>query len=95
MEMVWDSFEQTRGLSKRPTEYVAEQVRVTPFFFEPVDTYLERHPELVDVYCYSSDYPHSEGGPHAMQGFYDRLAPFGDDVLGKFFRTNAELIVPA
>ena len=95
MDMVWDYFGQTRKLSRRPTEYIADQVRVTPFFFEPVDVYLERYPQLVDVYCYSSDYPHSEGGANAMQKFHQRLESFGDEVASKFFRTNAELIVPA
>ena len=57
--------------------------------------FIERYPQLVDVYCYSSDYPHSEGGVDAMQGFYRRLEPLGDEVLRKFFRSNAELILPA
>jgi predicted TIM-barrel fold metal-dependent hydrolase len=95
MEMIWEYFDQTRALSRRPTDYIVDQVRVTPFFFEPVDVYLERHPRLVDAYCYSSDYPHSEGGADAMQRFYKALQPFGDEVVTKFFRSNAELIVPA
>jgi predicted TIM-barrel fold metal-dependent hydrolase len=42
VEMVWDHFPQNRKLSKRPTQYVEEQVRVSPFFFEPIDVYALR-----------------------------------------------------
>jgi hypothetical protein len=96
MEMVIDHFPLSRSLlSKRPTEYVATQVRVTPMFVEPVDLYYERYPELADVYCYSSDYPHQEGGKRSMDTFLARLERFGGDVIDKFFRTNAELIMPS
>lgn len=95
MEQVWDYFAQTRQMPKRPTEYVTEHVRVTPFFFEPIDSHLERYPHLVDVYCFSSDYPHSEGGVDAVEQFHARLKGFGDDAIDKFFRRNAQLIMPA
>jgi predicted TIM-barrel fold metal-dependent hydrolase len=57
--------------------------------------WLERFPQLADVYCFSSDYPHAEGGVDTMEKFYQQLAPFGDEVLTKFFRTNAELLIPS
>jgi len=46
------------------------------------------------VYCYSSDYPHSEGKPWSLQNFYKRLAPLGDSVVEKFFVTNSQLVLP-
>jgi predicted TIM-barrel fold metal-dependent hydrolase len=94
MEMLWDYFPRNKKLPKRPTEYVAEQVRVTPFFFEPVDVFYDRYPQLADVYCFSTDYPHSEGGIDAMSTFYASLEPIGTEVVQKFFRRNAELILP-
>ncbi len=83
------------GLSMRPSEYLARNVRVTPFFFEPIDHYVSRHPDLVDVYCFGSDFPHVEGGKESLKGYYDRLAPLGRDVVEKFFVTNGELLLPA
>jgi predicted TIM-barrel fold metal-dependent hydrolase len=94
MEMHWDYWGETRSLSKRPTQYVIDQVRVTPFFCEPLDVHLQRYPILEDVLCFSSDYPHAEGGVNAKQLAYDLLEPLGDEILTKYFRKNAELIMP-
>jgi predicted TIM-barrel fold metal-dependent hydrolase len=95
MELFWDYFPLSKAsIPMRPTEYVARQVRVTPMFVEPVDLYLDRYPQLADVYCYSSDYPHIEGGIASMATFAAKLERFGDDIMAKFFRTNAELLMP-
>jgi predicted TIM-barrel fold metal-dependent hydrolase len=81
-------------LSMKPSEYIARNVRVTAHFFEPVETYIEHYPHLRDVYCYSTDYPHKEGQRWSMKTFYDQIAPLGDDIVEKFFCTNAELLFP-
>jgi len=82
-------------LSLTPEEYCARNIRVTPFIFEPVAEIIEQNPDLADVFVYSSDYPHIEGGRNSLQRFYDQVAPLGDDVVEKFFVTNAEWILPA
>jgi predicted TIM-barrel fold metal-dependent hydrolase len=82
-------------LSLRPSEYLARNVRVTPFFFEPVDQYLERYPDLSSVYCFSTDYPHLEGGRDAKHRFSERLSACGDDVREKFFVGNGSTLLPA
>lgn len=83
-------------ISKLPSEYLAANVRVTPFNnFEPVDRYLERYPHLQSSYCWSTDYPHIEGGKDIKRKFLNMLAPMGDDVIQKFFRQNSELLLPS
>lgn len=82
------------SLSMRPSEYLARNVRVTPFIFEDVAMYYERHPELADVFVYSTDYPHKEGGEYSKKTFYDALKPLGDEVVTKFFRSNGEWLLP-
>jgi len=82
-------------LSMKPSEYLARNVRVTPFHFEPVRMYFDRHSELQDVYCYSTDFPHLEGGRNTKKLFYDQLAPLGDNVVEKFFAKNGEWLLPA
>ena len=82
-------------LSLRPSEYLARNVRVTPFHFEPVDYYLERYPEMATVYAYSSDYPHREGGKHSDRTFYERLKGFDAETQERFFHSNGEWLVPA
>jgi predicted TIM-barrel fold metal-dependent hydrolase len=83
-------------LSLKPSEYLARNVRVTPFaLWEDINWYFERYPHLADCYCYSTDYPHFEGGEDSMRLFHDQLAPLGDTIVNKFFRTNGELLLPA
>lgn len=82
-------------IGRKPSEYLARNVRVAPFHFEPVDEFIERHPGLVSSYCFSSDYPHVEGGRDAREVFEGRIARLGPDVVEKFFRTNGEWLLPA
>lgn len=42
-----------------------------------------------------TDYPHVEGGKESKRKLYEQLTPLGDDVVGKFFVTNGELLLPA
>ncbi|MCB2063893.1 MAG: amidohydrolase family protein [Novosphingobium sp.] len=80
-------------LRLRPSEYIARNVRVTAFPFEPVDDYIDKF-GLEDVYCYASDYPHLEGGKHSMHRFAARLERLGPQVMEKFFVSNGEWLVP-
>ena len=85
----------SRVLSMRPSEYLARNVRITPFVFERIETYLAAYPHLVDSYCYSSDYPHVEGGRDSARLLYERVSPLGEDVVRKFFIDNAAWLVAA
>jgi predicted TIM-barrel fold metal-dependent hydrolase len=80
-------------LSEPPSFYVKRNVRVSAFQFERVDEYIETY-GLEDVLCYSSDYPHLEGGKDPMVRFSQRLARLGPEVTEKFFVTNGEWVVP-
>lgn len=80
------------SLSLSPSGYLARQVRVTPFFFEPVADYMERYPELRSVYSYGSDYPHVEGGKYSLQIFRAQLERLGPDAVEDFFVGNGNLL---
>jgi len=82
-------------LSMKPSDYIQRNIRVTPFNFEPVDKYIERHPKMSDVMCFSSDYPHQEGGQDPRKVMLELLGKFGADTVEKFFVTNAEWVMPA
>lgn len=82
------------GLTMKPSEYLNRNVRVSVLLGEPVEEWIARYPQIQNVYCYSSDYPHGEGRPHSLEKFYERIAPFGGDVVKKFFITNPELLLP-
>ena len=82
------------GLTMKPSDYIRRNVRVSPFFFEDIDRHLERYPSAVDVLCYGSDYPHTEGGKYSLQKFQEKREPLGGEVVEKFFVTNGELLFP-
>jgi predicted TIM-barrel fold metal-dependent hydrolase len=81
-------------LSMPPSDYLARNVRVTPYWFEDIVGYVDRY-GLDQVYCYGSDYPHVEGGKDQLEVFSKAVAPLGDSFVEKFFVTNAEWIMPA
>jgi predicted TIM-barrel fold metal-dependent hydrolase len=81
-------------LSMRPSEYIARNVRVTPFHFEHVERYVERY-GMEDVYCFSTDYPHVEGGRRPIGDFAERLTGLGASFIEKFFVTNGQLLFGA
>jgi predicted TIM-barrel fold metal-dependent hydrolase len=80
-------------LERRPSDYLRSNVRVTPFVFEPVDVYLDRY-DLADVLCFSTDYPHVEGGRDPLGVFSSLLQRHGRAVLEKYFVTNGQLLLP-
>ena len=80
-------------LPMRPSEYIARNIRVSPFDFEPVGDYIDKY-GLDTVYCFASDYPHAEGGSDPMGKFNAQLERFGDDVYEKFFVTNGAVLFP-
>tara|TARA_A100001391_G_scaffold167562_3_gene127968 strand:+ start:588 stop:1802 length:1215 start_codon:yes stop_codon:yes gene_type:complete len=80
-------------LPELPSFYVKNNLRVTPYVFEPVDTYIERY-GLEDVLCFSSDYPHIEGGRNMLDTFYKKLERLGPEIVEKFFVTNGSVLLP-
>src|SRR3974390_2453158 len=86
-------------LPLKPSEYLSRNVRVTPLAdakdaYEPVEVWFERYPIIRDVYCYSSDFPLTEGGQWSLRKFYDRVAALGDEIIERFFCTNGQLLLP-
>ena len=78
----------------KPSEYINRNVRVTPFVFEPVDSYFQRYPHLADTFCYSSDFPHREGGTDSFRKFASNLAATDETLREKFFVTNGGWLLP-
>lgn len=84
----------TEVLTMKPSEYINRNVRIGPFCFEDVRSYFEHYPHLSDVYCFSSDFPHVEGGKDSKNKFFENIAPLGEDILKKFFVDNPATLLP-
>ncbi len=82
------------GLQRRPTEVFVDQVRVTPFFWERTARQIERY-GMSEIYAFSSDFPHPEGGTDPIGRMGSDIAPLGDTAIEAFFVRNAELLLPA
>lgn len=71
LDAAYDSFKRNepllQGLSMRPSEFVRRQVRFTPFAFEDVGWLIEQAGE--ELFLFSSDYPHPEGGRNPIKRF--------------------------
>jgi predicted TIM-barrel fold metal-dependent hydrolase len=80
-------------ITMKPSDYIRRNVRVSLFDIEPVDVYIDQF-EMPEIYCYSSDYPHPEGGKDPMGDISRKLERFGPDVMRKVFVENAEWILP-
>lgn len=83
----------TAYLREKPSDYLKKNVRVSAFHFEPVDVYIEQF-GLDDCYCFSSDWPHPEGGRDPMGAMAARLSRLGPQILEKFFVRNGQLLMP-
>lgn len=96
LDIVAGEFEKrlAETLTMAPSRYLARQLRVAPFPFEPIDDYLKTYPDMADVYSFATDFPHVEGGVEAQKTFARKLEGFGDDIHEKFFRTNGLLLTP-
>jgi predicted TIM-barrel fold metal-dependent hydrolase len=81
-------------LPEPPSFYLNRNVRVTPFFFEDMAHDIEHFPDLQDCYCYSSDYPHVEGGKGSVQIHFDKIKHLGDEIIDKYFVTNGGWLLP-
>lgn len=84
----------TDTLKLKPSEYLARNVRVTPYHFEPIDDQIERHANLASVYAYGSDFPHLEGGQDSKRVMEKRISRLGRTAVERFFVTNGALLLP-
>jgi len=73
-------------MQRRPSQQIREQLRFTPYPFEDVAQIVgESFPEL---YLFSSDYPHAEGGRDPLGRFDRSTAALDEAAKARFFARN-------
>ena len=91
---IWSRSEpELRSFTRPPSEQVREQLAFTPYPFEDVGALIkESFPEL---YLFSSDYPHTEGGRNPIGRFEASLGDLSESVREKFYSRNFAKLVPS
>lgn len=80
------------GFTRRPSEQIAQQLAFTPFVFEAVGAFMDvSQPEL---YLFSSDYPHIEGGRNPIAKFEASLGERSDQIRDLFYQDNFLRVFP-
>lgn len=83
-----------RNLERAPSEYVHEHLKFTPFAGEPVGWMIEQ--AGTDLFMFSTDYPHPEGGKDPLAKFEDAMPNVSEDDKHRFYYENmADLLGPA
>jgi uncharacterized protein len=95
LDLAQRSFQRTepplRNLALKPSEYVRRHLKFTPFAGEPVGWMIEQ--AGAELFMFSTDYPHPEGGRDPITKFEDTLTDTTDDDRRRFFAGNmAELL---
>ncbi|TFU05812.1 hydrolase [Polymorphobacter arshaanensis] len=81
-----------QGLSRTPSEQLTQQMAFTPFVFEEVGVFIDA--SNPDLYLFSSDYPHIEGGRNPIARFEAALGDRSAAVRDKFYTENFLRIFP-
>jgi predicted TIM-barrel fold metal-dependent hydrolase len=80
------------AFKRKPSEQIIEQMAFTPYVFEEVGAFVDQsHP---DLYLFSSDYPHTEGGRNPISRFETALGHRPETVRNKFYSENFLRIFP-
>ena len=80
-----------QDLTLKPSEYVERQVRVTPYPTEPTGWVIKEAGP--DIFMFSSDYPHVEGGRNPLARFEKSIKDISAESQDKFFRANFETLM--
>ena len=79
-------------LQRTPSETLCEQMAFTPYVFEDIGGLVDQ--SSADLYLFSSDYPHVEGGKDPIGRFEGSLGQRPDDVRDRFYAENFLRIFP-
>ena len=81
-----------QGLRRKPSEQISEQLAFTPYVFEEVGSFIDQ--SNPDLYLFSSDYPHIEGGRNPIGRFEVSLEGRSEAIKEKFYAENFLRIFP-
>lgn len=81
-----------KGFTRRPSEQITQQMGFTPFVFEDVSRLIEQSND--DLFLFSSDYPHTEGGRDPIARFESCMRDVPQASVDKFNSGNFLRVFP-
>jgi predicted TIM-barrel fold metal-dependent hydrolase len=84
--------ERLRGFKRTPSEQIRQQFGFTPFVFEDVARLIDQSND--DLYLFSSDYPHTEGGRDPIARFESCMTQVPQASVDKFNSGNFLRVFP-
>ncbi len=81
------------ALSRKPSEQIATQFAFTPYVYEDIGKLVAQ--SSPDLYLFSSDYPHPEGGRNPLGRFEQSLGNVDESVRTRFYSENFLRVFPA
>lgn len=89
LDIAQSTFKKTEpalDLPLKASDYVRRQIKFTPFPTEPVGWLIREAGD--ELFLFSSDYPHPEGGRDPLARFEDSLGDTGDEARERFYNGN-------
>ena len=84
--------ESLRHFTRTPSEQLTQQVGFTPYVFEDVGGLIDQ--SNADLYLFSTDYPHTEGGRNPIARFERSLGDRSAEIRDRFYSENFLRIFP-
>ena len=78
--------------TRKPSEQLTQQMAFTPFVFEDVGALIDQ--SNPDLYLFSTDYPHTEGGRNPIARFETALGNRSEQIRERFYSGNFLRIFP-
>ena len=90
---IWSKTDENLArFTRKPSEQLTQQMASTPYVFEDVGALIDQsNPEL---YLFSTDYPHTEGGRNPIARFESALGNRSDAIRDRFYSENFLRIFP-
>ncbi len=89
LDVAQEAFARTEpglALPLKASDYVRRQLKFTPHPSEPVGWIIEHGG--AELFLFSSDYPHIEGGRNPLKRFEESMAGIGEAAKERFYATN-------
>ena len=87
IHQIWQRSEpELAGFTRKPSEQLREQFAFTPFVYEDVGALIRQ--SNPDLYLFSSDYPHVEGGRDPIGRFETTLEGLDASAVDRFYAGN-------